>query len=266
MPLVLLHGLGGSRLSWEPQLGALPLSAERRVLAWELPGYGASAPSEGPLTFDSLAAAVVDFAGEAGIGRRFHLAGVSFGGMIAQYVAALHAPSVASLVLLATSPRFGLDGTRPDEWRAARLAPLDAGREPRDIAAAVLRSLAGPRISDAALAGQEAAMARVRGAALRRAIECLVTHDSTALLPKIVAPTLCLVGALDEETPPAYCAALAASIPGARMEVLDGAGHLLNVEAPERVNALIAAHIAASRRAPRMTPGSDEHGSRRSRP
>ena len=54
--VVLLHGLGGSRTAWEPQLATC--RRRRRVVAWDLPGYGASAPLAGPLTFDGLADAV----------------------------------------------------------------------------------------------------------------------------------------------------------------------------------------------------------------
>jgi pimeloyl-ACP methyl ester carboxylesterase len=159
-------------------------------------------------------------------------------------VAALHPERVATLALLATSPKFGLDGTRPDDWRAARLAPLDAGQEPSDFAAEVLRAIAGPHLSEQAFAEQRAAMARISGAALRQSIDCLVTHDSTALLPTISAPTLCMVGELDAETPVPYAFALADLIPQARLAVIPDAGHLLNVEAPDAVNRLLAEHTA----------------------
>jgi 3-oxoadipate enol-lactonase len=247
--IVLLHGLGGSRISWEPQLAGLSL--DHRVIAWELPGYGDAPPlaeTDGrpldltfPLLADAVAAFVDDVVGP--LGSAVHLVGISFGGMIAQYAAAAHPERFASMTLLATSPKFGLDGTEPAAWRAARLAPLDAGQEPVDFASAVLAHLAGPHISDAALDGQRAAMARVSGAALRRSIDCLVTHDSRALLPTIVVPTLCLVGELDEETPADYGRALSAGIPGASLVVVPDAGHLLNVEAPDHVNRLIAAHV-----------------------
>ena len=230
--LVLLHGLGGSRLSWEPQLAGL---ARHRVVAWDMPGYGSSAALDGAVTFTTLADAVIDFLDTIGVDA-VHLAGISFGGMIAQYVAARYPSRLLSLGLLSTSPAFGLDGTKPDEWRSARLAPLDAGREPIDFADDVLGVIAGPHISPQALAGQRAAMARVPGAALRTSIDCLVTHDSRALLPSITAPTLCMVGELDHETPVAYAFALADLIPHAGLLVIPRAGHLLNVEAPEAVN------------------------------
>jgi 3-oxoadipate enol-lactonase len=128
-------------------------------------------------------------------------------------------------------------------WQAARLAPLDQGLEPADFAERVLRSIAGPHISPEAFEAQRAAMARVSAAALRTSIECLVSHDSRPLLATITAPTLVLVGALDEETPPAYSQQLADRIPGATLTVVPGAGHLLNAEAPDAVNELILAHL-----------------------
>ena len=239
--IVLLHGLGGSRMSWEPQL--VGLSARHRVIAWDLPGYGESKALEGPTTFTALADAVADLVTVL-CEPTVHLVGISFGSMIAQYAAAQHPSVVASLTLLATSPKFGLDGTRPDDWRAARLAPFDQGLEPADIAERVLAMLAGPNITTAAMTGQVKAMSRVSAAALRRSIDCLITHDSSSILPTIVAPTLCLVGDLDHETPPAYAMAVADLIPGARLSLIEGAGHLLNVEAPDSVNGAIRDHIA----------------------
>ncbi len=245
-PLLLLHGLGGSRLSWEPQLRAL--ANGRRVVAWDLPGYGASAPLDGDMTFTTLADAVVDFIGVLGADA-VHLAGISFGGMLAQYVAARSPSKVQSLTLLSTSPAFGLDGTKPQEWRVARLAPLDEGLEPADFADRVLASIAGPHISQEALAGQRAAMARVTSRGMRQAIDCLITHDSRPLLPDITAPTLCVVGELDEETPVTYAFALADLIPHARLVVIPHAGHLLNVEAPDAVNQLLDDHMQRSAQA-----------------
>ncbi|MCU1361737.1 MAG: alpha/beta hydrolase [Ilumatobacteraceae bacterium] len=254
--VVLLHGLGGSRISWEPQLAGL--SDEYRVVAWDMPGYGESAPLEGTMTFDALADAVADAVDslvvELGDGR-VHLVGISFGGMIAQYAAARHPGAVQTLTLLSTSAKFGLDGTGPDQWRAARLAPLDLGLEPVDFAERVLGGLAGPHITTEAFNGQVAAMARITGAALRRSIDCLITHDSRSLLPSIVAPTLCMVGELDDETPPAYAMGVADLVPHARLVMIEGAGHLLNVEAPDAVNDAIVDHIArAGALSDRSTP------------
>ncbi|MEQ1874034.1 MAG: alpha/beta fold hydrolase [Ilumatobacteraceae bacterium] len=239
--VVLLHGLGGSRISWEPQLASL--GANHRVAAWDLPGYGASAPLPGKgVTFPALAHAAADWIA-ALQGAPAHVVGISMGAMIAQYLAAWHPQSVRSLTLLATSPAFGLDGTSPQKWQAARLAPLIAGQHPADFADRVLRSLAGPHIDEAALASQCQAMARISSDGLQSSIECLITHDSRPLLASIAAPTLVMVGELDEETPTSYSQALADGIPKAWLQTVPHAGHLLNVEAPEVVNAAITRHI-----------------------
>jgi 3-oxoadipate enol-lactonase len=243
-PVVFLHGLGGTSTSWAADVDAL--SSRFRCIAWDAPGYGDSPPAAAPLTFAALAGEVVAMLDALGLARA-SLVGLSLGGMVAQHAALLHPERVDRLVLMATSPRFGFDGTRPDEWRAARLAPLDAGEEPADFAAAVLRGVAGPRISDAALAAQIAAMARIPAAGLRAMIECLVTHDTLDRLPEVHAPTLVLVGADDDETPPSYAREIAERVPGARLEVVPGAGHLLNAEAPDAVRTLLVEFLEDGR-------------------
>lgn len=239
--VVLLHGLGGSRISWEPQLAAL--SAQYRVAAWDLPGYGASAPlADEPTTFAALSQAAADWIATLGANQA-HVVGISMGAMISQYLAVWHPQCVRSLTLLSTSPAFGLDGTSPDEWRAARLAPLTAGQQPAEFADQVLRAIAGPHIDDAALDGQRRAMARISGEALERSIECVITHDARPLLSAITAPTLVMVGELDAETPPAYARVLSEGITHAWLQTVPTAGHLLNVEAADVVNAAIARHL-----------------------
>ena len=231
-----LHGLGGSRTAWEPQLEAL--SEVRRCVAWDAPGYGASKQAPEPLTFDALADVAMGLLDRLAIDRA-DIVGMSFGGMIAQHLALHHPGRVRTLALISTSPKFGLDGTRPDEWRAARLAPLDAGVAPKDMARAILTALAAPDAEQAAIQQAVRAMERVPAAGLRSAIECLVTHDTRERLKEIQAPTIVLVGERDAETPVAYASALADGIPGARLTVIPGAGHLLNVEAPDAVNAAL---------------------------
>jgi len=238
--VLLLHGLGGSRTAWRPQLEGL--SARHRVVAWDLPGYGASAPLDGPLTFPALADAVARLLDALGSDQA-HVVGLSMGGMIAQHAALHHPDRVRSLGLLSTSPAFGLDGTPPEAWRAARLAPLDAGRQPGDDAVDVITAIAGPDISAAAVAEQAAAMERITGPALRRAIDCLVTHDLRGRLHQVAAPALVMNGALDRETPPAYGEALAEALATATFRIVPGVGHLLPAEAPEVVNLALVDHF-----------------------
>ena len=244
-PVVFLHGLGGSRTAWEPQLRGL--SDEFRAIAWDMPGYGASAPVE-PLTFAAVADAVARLLDAAGVDRA-HLVGESFGGMHALHTA-LHRPDrVGRMVLANTSPAFGLDGTDPPAWRAARLAPLDAGLTPAEIAVDVLTAVAGPGLGDEVLAMRAAAFARIPSTGLRAAVECLPSHNVLDRLVEIAAPTLVIAGELDAETPVAYARALVDGLPNAELVVLDGVGHLAVSEAPDAFNNLVREFLSAGQAA-----------------
>ncbi|MCE2512885.1 MAG: alpha/beta fold hydrolase [Acidimicrobiia bacterium] len=233
--VLFLHGLGGSRTSWEPQLAGL--SEAFCCIAWDMPGYGASAPVE-PLTFAAIADSVARLLDAAAV-ERAHLVGESFGGMHALHTALRHPDRVGRLVLANTSPAFGLDGTDPDAWRAARLAPLDAGLAPADIAEDVLTAIAGPGLNPDMLAMRVAGFARIPSSGLRAAVECLHTHDIRNWLADIAAPALVVAGELDAETPVAYARALADGLPDVELVVLDGVGHLAVSEAPHTFNRLV---------------------------
>lgn len=243
--VALLHGLGGSRIAWEPQLVALS-EAGYCAAAWDMPGYGASAPIE-PLSFDALADAVGRWLDALGA-ESAHIVGLSLGGMIAQHVALWSPGRVRSLALLDTSPAFGLDGTTTaDEWLAQRLRPLAAGETPATIAPGVLTAIMGDTVSGSILDEAVAAMERIPSSGLAAAARCLVTHDVRDRLDEIAAPTLVIVGDHDRETPPEYAGYLADHIAGARLAVVPGAGHISNLEQPQRVNELLLEFLAANR-------------------
>ncbi len=242
--VLFLHGLGGSRTAWEPQLGFLGRS--HRCVAWDMPGYGKSQPGTDPLTFESLAdaaAALLDALGAP----TANVVGISMGGMVAMHLALRHPDRVGSLVLLDSSPAFGLDGTtNAVEWADLRLEPLARGETPADIAPAVLRSVAGPQADDTVIAEAVAAMTRISSAGLAAAVRCLPSHDVRDRLAEINCPTLVAVGDLDTETPPSYSRRLADSIPDARYREVPGAGHLSNLEAPDAVNSLVAGFLSTT--------------------
>jgi len=235
--VALLHGLGGSRTAWGPQLAALA-DAGFRAAAWDMPGYGASMPIE-PFTFEALTRAVERWFDALGV-ESAHIVGLSLGGMIAQHVALDMADRVRSLALLDTSPAFGLDGTTTNiAWLEQRLRPLADGETPATLAPTVLGSIMADTVSEATLDEAIAAMERIPSAGLAAAARCLVTHDVRGRLQEIVMPTLVIVGEHDRETPPSYAAYLRDLIAGARLAVVAGAGHISNLEQPDRVNSLL---------------------------
>ena len=75
--------------------------------------------------------------------------------------------------------------------------------------------------------------------------DALAVWDFRAELPRISAPTLAVVGAADPATPPADAEAIASAIPGAKLIVVPGAAHLLNVEQPEAFAAAVLDHLTA---------------------
>lgn len=242
--ILFLHGLGGSRTAWEPQLESLGRS--HRCVAWDMPGYGKSQPGDDPLTFAVLADSAASLLDTLGA-YRASVVGISMGGMVAMHLALRHPDRVGSLVLLDSSPAFGLDGTTDaGEWADLRLEPLARGETPTDIAPRVLRSVAGPQADDAVIAEAVEAMARIPSAGLAAAVRCLPSHDVRDALQDIRCPTLVAVGDQDSETPPSYSRHLANGIPGARYEEIRGAGHLSNLEKPDDVNSLVAEFLAAT--------------------
>lgn len=234
-PALFLHGLGGSRTSWDPQLSAL--GAARRCVAWDMPGYGRSSGS--PTTLEDLADAAAGLISELGSGPA-DVVGLSMGGMVAQHLTLRHPELVRSLALLDTSPAFGMDGTTAQSWLQARLGPMEAGATVEDIAPAVIGGIAGPNATAEQLASAVAAMRRIPDESLKAACAALVHHDVRDRLAQIDVPVIVLIGSADEETPLAYSRALAEAIAGAQLHIVEGAGHLSNIESPEQVNALLA--------------------------
>jgi 3-oxoadipate enol-lactonase len=236
----LLHGLGGSRIAWEPQLASLS-AAGYLAAAWDMPGYGASTPPR-EWTFDALAGAAAKWISGFGSGPA-HVVGLSMGGMVALHLALAEPALTRSLVLCDTSPAFGFDGaTAAEEWVEARLAPIRAGATPASMAAGMLGSIMAPAAR--AIGEAAAAMARIEPGAYEGAVRCLPSHDVRHRLAEIAAPTLVVVGELDRETPPHYARHLADHIVGSRYAEIAGAGHISNLERPTLFDAALLDFLA----------------------
>jgi 3-oxoadipate enol-lactonase len=234
--VVFLHGVGGDRQSWAPQLAAF--APRFRAVAWDAPGYGTSAPLS-PMTFPGLAASLRALLDDLDV-EKAHLVGQSFGGMIVQEFAATYPARVKSLVLTGTSPAFGRsDGEFQKRFIADRLAPLDAGKTMADLAQGIVGSLMGEAPDPAGVEAAVASMSRVSPETYRASMLCIVGFDRRDALGRIAVPTLVLAGSRDSNAPAPMMEKMASKIPGARYVCLDGAGHLANLERPAAFNEIV---------------------------
>jgi 3-oxoadipate enol-lactonase/4-carboxymuconolactone decarboxylase len=208
-----------------------------RILGWDFPGHGNSAPA-GDFTVGDLAAAVLTavdaYAGEP---TMFGYAGDSLGGAVGLQLM-LDAPErVAWAVLCCTGPRIG----EPEGWRD-RVAAVRSGGTAVLLNSAPERWFApGYRDRDpqtaAALLNDLAACDDDSYAA---ACEALAEFDVRNRIAEIGAPLLAVAGGRDAVTPPPLLRHLAAGVQQGRLVVLDGVAHLAPAEAPDRLAALIA--------------------------
>jgi 3-oxoadipate enol-lactonase len=240
--ILMLHGSGGGHLAFAPQVESLALAGYRAV-AWDMPGYGHSAPIE-PYTFKGLAQSCVRLIETLQCGNVI-LLGHGIGGMVAQEVVARRPELVARLVLCGTSASFG----RPDgEWQrqfiAQRTQPLDAGESMAQLAERLVPQLVGPGSLPEGVRLATHCMGLVPAATFRRALECAVTFDRRHALGHIHVPTLLVAGEHDRNAPPALMKKMADAIAGSSFHAMRGIGHLQNLEAPDEFDALVLNFLA----------------------
>jgi 3-oxoadipate enol-lactonase len=242
-PLVFLHGIGGAARAWRGQLMAF--GDRYRTLAWDMPGYGGSAPLAA-VSIASLADALADFLQAVGATRPI-LVGHSIGGMIVQQWLVKNPRIGAAIVLAQTSPAFGKpDGDWQKAFIDARLGPLDRGETLAALAPSLVQELVGDNPDSGGLALARDCMAEVPEATYRATMLALMGFDLRSALGGIAVPTLVLSGSKDNNAPAPMMAKMATYIPGATYVELEGAGHLANLERPIEFNAALDGFLKAN--------------------
>ncbi|MFE6714066.1 alpha/beta fold hydrolase [Streptomyces sp. NPDC057695] len=237
--LVIGPSLGTTWHMWDRQIP--DLTRDWRVVRFDLPGHG-GAPAEPFSSVAELGDRLLATLDAIGV-QRFGYAGCSLGGAVGLDLA-LRAPHrVASLALVATSPRFG----SADEFRQRGVIVRANGLEPMARTAperwfTALFAGAQPAIVDWAVQ-----MVRTTDPACYiAACEALAVFDVREALDRIAVPALVLVGSEDQVTGPAEARTLVAGIPDARLAVVPGASHLAPVEQPAAVTDLLIEHFAGT--------------------
>ena len=238
-PAVLLAGSLGTNLGmWDPQLDAL---RARRLIRFDHRGHGRSPAPAGPYSIADLGGDALALMDRLGIARADYC-GLSIGGMVGQWLA-INAPErIGRLVLICTSP----DTLNPEAFRDRATTVREAGTT-EVIADAVVANW----FTEPYAAAHPDVVARHRQMIVETPVEgyaacceAVAGHDVRAELSEITASTLIVAGAQDRAIPPSQGEAIAAAVPGSKLQILDPAAHIATVERADTVNALIFEHLS----------------------
>lgn len=233
--IVFAHALGASSALWQPQLAAL---ADRfDCVAYDARGHGGSATPPPPWRLDDLAADALALLDGLGI-ERCVFVGVSMGGMIGLHLALAAPERLRGLVVCDSAASFAPEARtawreRIETVRAQGLTPLVGTMMERWFTAGFRRDHA-ERVQAVA-----ATLAATPVAGYLSCCEAIRDLDVLHRLPAIRLPTLVVCGELDPSTPPEHSRAIAAAIPGARLEMLPGLNHLPHFERPDLFEPLL---------------------------
>lgn len=257
-PIVLVHGFTFSLETWDAW--ARSLARDYRVIRYDLAGHGLTGPDPArrysPMERAEFLSRLFD---ELELGPAV-IAGNSLGGMIAWRFAAMNPERVAALVLVSPSA-YPLNGvgdeaaSPPPAMQAFLKTAPEAG-----VAASV-----GFIYADASKVSpkrlellRDMMRRRGNGDAFVQSIEQFVLPDPTNDLRSIAAPTLIMWGSEDRVVPPEHGDRLAADIPGSKLVTFQGAGHVLQEEAPEETLTVLRDFLGSSAAGLRTNPGGAE--------
>jgi 3-oxoadipate enol-lactonase len=242
-PLLAIMGMSGTLLTWgEPFMA--PLRERFEVIAYDHRGVGESSRVEAPFTTAELAE---DAAGllDALELESAHVLGISMGGMVAQELVLADPQRVRTLTLGCTYCG-GEGSTLASPPVAQRLFEAMSSGERERVIRTTWEICISPRLrDDAELYAAIHALAEERPVALEvitAQMQAIVAHDTSARLPEVQAPTLIVHGTADELIPVQNAHVIAGHMPDARLELLDGVGHLFFWELPQRSAELVCEH------------------------
>jgi len=236
--VVLSHSLACDHTMWDPQMSAL---RDFRVLRFDTRGHGASEAPVGEYTMDQLAADAHALLDALGV-ERFHFVGLSMGGMIGQQLALRVPLRMVTLTLADTTSRYPPEARPVWEQRIGlvRTQGMDA------LVPSTLERWFTARFREQHVETVARIAALIRATRIPGYIGCAyaISHiDLTARLANVGCPTLVVVGAEDKGTPREMAEDIVRAIEGSRLEVIDEAAHLSNIEQPEQFNRLLKAFL-----------------------
>ena len=234
--IVYLHSLGADLRIFDAVVARLP---ERRHLRLDLRGHGLSDAPEGPYSIAQLADDVTELMSANGVNQAV-LVGVSVGGLIALRAVLDNPKRVIGLVLSDTAAKIGDEAiwnARIETVEEQGLAALADGTLLRWFSEE-FREANEPLIH-----GYGNMVARCPAAGYRATCAALRDEDLRHRLSEVQLATLVICGSEDASTPPPLVQELASSLPRARFELIDGAGHLPMADSPEAFTAVLTDYL-----------------------
>ncbi|KOV61202.1 3-oxoadipate enol-lactonase [Streptomyces sp. MMG1121] len=237
--LILGPSLGTTWHMWDRQVPEL--IKQWRVFRFDLPGHG-GAPAHPAGSVTELTSRLLATLDSAGV-QRFGYAGCALGGAIGIELALRHPERLASLALVAASPRFGT----ADEFRQRGVIVRTNGLDPIARTSPDRWFTGGFAAAQPAITEWAVQMVRTTDPGCYiAACEALAAFDVRPELGRAGVPTLVLVGSDDQVTGPAEARTLVAGIRDARLAVVPGASHLVPVEQPAAVTDLLVHHFGTA--------------------
>lgn len=233
VPIVFLHGVGSDKSVWHPQVEYF--GRERRSIAFDYPGYGDSDPVPEGTTRDDFAAAIISAMDELGIDRA-HICGLSLGGVVA---IAIHHAAPGRCISLILADTFAVHPQGPAIYERSVIASSDLSAAAEGRVDLLLAQPANPAVRREVIE----TMSRIDPYAYRVGAEAVWLADQRRRAADVDVPTLVLVGDHDLITPAELSTQLVDLVPGAQMQIIEGAGHLTNLEKPDDFNLAVEQFI-----------------------
>lgn len=242
--VLMLHDADSGHLSFAPQVETLA-SQGYRAVAWDMPGYGHSAPVE-PYNFLGLVRRCQALIAALEC-EHLTLVGHGLGAMLALELALRAGDTrVGGLVLCAGGPP--LDAQALAHWHKARKQALAAGHSMEQLAELLVPQQVGSGALPEGARLAQHAMSKVHRATYARALDVMGGFGRTASeLARIHQPVLVIGGAQDRSLAPEALDALARLLPDAQRVSLPGIGHWPQLEAPDAFDAALLSFLAAPR-------------------
>ncbi|WP_404402020.1 3-oxoadipate enol-lactonase [Pelagibacterium halotolerans] len=231
--IVMVNSLGTDLRIWDDVVQAL--ESDYAVLVYDKRGHGLSDLGTPPFAMDDHAADLIGLLDFLGIGKAV-FCGLSVGGQVVQAVYAREPERVAGIVFSNTAPRIG-----DAAFWSQRIAAIEAGG-----LAAVADGVLARWFSADFRQSETSDFPGYRNMLLRQPVEgytgtcaAIRDFDMRAEAGRIAVPVACIAGSEDGATPPDLVRGFADAIDGAKFHLIEGAGHIPCIEAPERVSAII---------------------------